>query len=281
MTTEGARRPSEWPVMAGLTLAAALYGIGWQRLVQRRRRRPVQRRPMLLRVCAYGAGLTSIGVALLSPLDELADMLFSAHMAEHLLLLMVAPPLIWLGAPLVPTLWAFPRRVRRAIGRALASRSPLHRLLHVLTNPFVALPLYLATVALWHVPRFYDAAQGRTLLHDLEHLLFLGAGLLYWWPIVHPTGGRRRLALPMILPYLLPAFLLNVILGAMLTFAGQPLYHTYQAAAPTSSLSIVEDQQLGGLIMWIPGGMMYLIPLAVVIGILLREESAAGAERRL
>jgi cytochrome c oxidase assembly factor CtaG len=170
-------------------------------------------------------------------------------MIQHLLLLLIAPPLLWLGAPLLPTLWALPVDWRRVVGRQLAPVRPLHRLGHLLTQPIVAVVLYVGTVAVWHVPAFYDAAQGRTATHDLEHLMFLGTALFYWWPMIHPTKGRRRLSYALALPYLLPPFLEGMLIGVLLTFTDRPLYQTYQEMERTWGLSVVGDQQLGGLVM--------------------------------
>lgn len=198
------------------------------------------------------------------------------HMIQHLLLLLIAPPLLWLGAPLLPTLWALPVDWRRVVGRQLAPVRPLHRLGHLLTQPIVAVVLYVGTVAVWHVPAFYDAAQGRTATHDLEHLMFFGTALLYWWPVIYPAKGRRRLSYALALPYLLPPFLEGMLIGVLLTFTDRPLYQTYQEVERIWGLSVVGDQQLGGLVIWVPGGLLFLIPLIGVLVQLLRQEEASA-----
>lgn len=211
-------------------------------------------------------------MALLSPIAIYSERLFFMHMVQHLLLLLIAPPLLLMGAPLVPSLWGLPTSLRRAVGRRLGPRGSLARLGHVLTVPGVAIALYVGTIAVWHVPAFYDAAQGRTFTHDIEHSAFFGTALLYWWPIIHPSGGRRRLSVGRAIPYLLPPFLEGMLIGALITFADRPIYRTYAEMESTWGLSALDDQELGGLIMWVPGGMLFLIPLIGLLAVLLRDE---------
>lgn len=256
----------EEPVMTvAVFLAVAVYFIGLARL---RRAAPRLTFPQW-RVWCYVGGVLAFVIALLSPIAAYSEELFAMHMVQHLLLLVAAPPLILMGAPLLPALWALPTEPRHRVSRLLRPGKPLARVGHWLATPIVAVALYVVSVGMWHIPKLYDAAQGRTFTHDLEHAMFYGAALLYWWPIVYPAKGRRRLRLAMALPYLLPPFLEGMLIGVLLTFAGDPLYETYAHldASPIWGLSTLDDQQLGGLIMWVPGGMFFLIPL---IGILVR-----------
>lgn len=138
--------------------------------------------------------MLALFLAVLSPIGVYGERFFFMHMIQHLLLLLIAPPLLLLGAPLVPSLWGLPTGARQAVGRHLAPSCPLARLGHVVTQPLVAVAAYVVTIALWHVPVVFDAAQGPTLVHDLQHMMFFGTALLYWWPIIHPAGGRRRLS---------------------------------------------------------------------------------------
>src|SRR5215211_6309027 len=143
-----------------------------------------------------------------------------------------------------------------------------------MTTPLVAAAAFVITIAVWHLPVFYDAAQGRSVTHDLEHLMFFSTALLFWWPIIHPAGGQRRLSYARAVPYLLPPFLESMLIGVLLTFAKRPLYRTYAEVAMPWGFTAVTDQQLGGLIMWIPGGMFFLIPLIGLLMALLRQEDA-------
>lgn len=266
-------------VLAGLTLGAVLYARGWRTLRAHTRHRAAA----TWRGVAYAAGLVVLAVALLSPIGTLSDELFSLHMTQHLLLTTVVPILVLLGAPLVPFLLGLPPTERRGVVRLLlASRSPVRRVFTTLSGPPVALPLHLGVLLLWHVPTFYDAAQGRSALHDLEHALFVGTALLYWWPIIHPAGGKRRLGYGLAIPYVFAAMMATQVLGALLTFAATPLYATYRNAARISALSPLEDQQLAGLLMWIPTGLLYGATMLVLLSRFLRddEQRQRADERR-
>jgi cytochrome c oxidase assembly factor CtaG len=249
-------------IVLGLLIAAGLYAVGWWRYTRKSRGKPPL--PPWRAVC-YALGLIAVGLALLSPISVYSSLLFSMHMTQHLLMMIVAAPLIWLGAPLLPSLWALPRAWRRAIGALFVPGNPVQRLFHYLTVPVVAVTIYLVTIAVWHIPAFYDAAQGRSVVHDLEHLMFFGAALLYWWPVVHPAGGRRRLSYGAGIFYLFPALLEGNLIGALITFAGEPLYETYRLAPRVWGLSAVQDQQIGGLLMWVLGGLLLLLPIFVLV----------------
>lgn len=255
-------------MLFGLTATACLYWVGWSRLSRVGIGAAVSAR----QASAFILGILAMAIALISPVAAYSERLFFTHMIQHLLLLPVAPPLLLLGKPLAPLLWGLPTSWRRRLGRLLRPGQPLPRLGHALTMPVVAVTAFVVTVALWHVPAFYDAAQGRTVTHNLEHLMFFGTALLYWWPIVHPAGGRRRLSFAMALPYLLPPFLEGMVIGVLLTFAEQPLYRTYAQMEQPWGFTPVSDQQLGGLIMWIPGGMLFLIPLVGLLAAVLSDE---------
>ncbi len=256
-------------VVAGLALAMVLYAVGWMRL--RRRAGDTADLPPWRAWC-FAAALGAVALALLSPIDALSEVLLSMHMVEHLLLVEVAAPLLLLGAPLLPLLWALPRSAREGAGSLFVNRRALGHVFGALSYPLAAVTIYLAVLAIWHVPALYDAAQGRTAVHDMEHTIFLGSALLYWWPIIHPSGGRRRLGYAAAIPYLLAPLFEGSLIGALLTFAERPLYATYEQASRVWGISVLQDQQLAGLIMWVPGGMVYLLPIFVALALMFREE---------
>src|SRR5262249_18919435 len=175
-----------WPlrpdVLAVLVGFGALYVVGWRRL--RARRSAALASPWLLAV--YLTGLASVAVALLSPLDVLADLLFTAHMVQHQLLLMVAPPLLLLGNPYPFVLWGLPHGVRRRLGSTLTVTGTLRVAWRHLTWMPVAGALYMLVLFTWHHPAFYQAALEHRGLHDLEHLSFFATAVLFWWPVVNP-----------------------------------------------------------------------------------------------
>jgi cytochrome c oxidase assembly factor CtaG len=254
-----------------LALAIGFYGAGWRRLRQRRTRFPSWR------AWCFAGGMLTMILALFSPIATLDGVLFSAHMVQHLLLIQVGVPLLLLGSPLLPILWAFPLSRRRAIGRIFVAGHAVHRIFYRLTSPPLAAALHLGVLALWHQPSFYDAAQGATLIHQLEHTTFLGTALLYWWVIIHPSGGRRRLGYAAAILYVIPLLLLENLIGALLTFANQPLYATYRTGPGLWGFSPLDDQQLAGLIMWVPGGLLLLIPVFALLTAELRLQERAAA----
>jgi putative membrane protein len=259
----------ETEVVMGIALAAGLYARGWYRLRRRGRGGRILR-PW--RAWCFGAGLAALALALLSPIGTFGSLLMFMHMIQHLLLVMIVAPLIWLGAPMLPMLWAFGRPTRRRLGRLMHPTHPVHRFFHFLTRPSIALPIFILVVVVWHYPPLYDAAQGRTITHDLEHASFLAAALLFYWPLIHPTGGKRRMSYGAGILYLFPAKITGFVIGAALSMAQTPWYQTYIAAPRLWGLSALDDQQLAGLIMWIFGGLLYIFPLLLLVVMMIQED---------
>lgn len=217
-------------------------------------------------------GLIVLAIALISPLDYLADhVLFLAHMLQHLLLLLVVPPLLLLGLPAEGFAW-----IRRALDRLGPAACWL-------VQPFPAFLLSTLVVWAWHVPTFYEAALASEPLHAAEHLAFLGTALLYWWPVVRPEEHPAPMLDLFQLPYLLGAIVASSLLAALLTFAPDVLYPTYTAAAfaparAAIGLTPLLDQQLGGLLMWVGGGLWYLLAAG---GVMVRWFARDARETRL
>ncbi|MBI3454840.1 MAG: cytochrome c oxidase assembly protein [Candidatus Rokubacteria bacterium] len=246
-----------------LTLGS-LYAVGWWRL----RRLGHRRLASAGRLAAYLGGLAAVAVALLSPLERLADLLFTAHMVQHQILLMVAPPCLLLGNPFPFVLWGVPRRLRRAVQRALTEGSRLRRTQRLLTWLPVAGPLYTGNLWLWHLPAAYEAALRHPLVHDVEHLAFFTAAVLFWWPIVNPAPRRRwprgGLYYGVRIAYLVLATAQNTLLGAIIALTERVLYPSYGAGSGLFGLSPLDDQAFGGGIMW-SGGHMYLIAILILL----------------
>jgi len=244
-----------WVLLPTLAVAA-LYLRGWRRL---RREDNARRAAGIGRIAAFFGGLATLLAALESPLDSLADQLFSAHMTQHLLLLTVAPPLLVWGRPVFVWLWAFPLPQRRRIGHWWNDARALHATHALLMRPLTV--WLLASVALWfwHMPGPYGWALADERVHVLEHLCFLLTALAFWTLVLRPYGGQRGgqgMALILVATYALH----NGLLGALLVFASQPYYPAYATAH--YGLTPLEDQQLAGLIMWVPAGMLQLVTLA-------------------
>ncbi|MGI9146103.1 MAG: cytochrome c oxidase assembly protein [Chloroflexota bacterium] len=264
--------PSAWSwdslILLSTGLVAFVYARGLGRIRRRTRRGAAER----WRAASFGGGLAVLLLALESPINTYDDRLFSMHMLQHMLLVLGAAPLLLIGAPLVPLLWGLPDQERRGVGRLLSPHGQLHTLGHRITQPLVAEVLFLGTFAFWHVPPLYDSAQGRSLTHDLEHALLLGTALLFWWPLVQPTDASRRMGHGLAVAYLAAASVEGTVIGALLTFSSEPLYTTYKLAPRIVGLSVLQDQQLAGLIMWVPSGLVYLSAILMQVGLLLRSD---------
>lgn len=242
-------------VLIGLAVIAAWYGAGVRRLWRvAGRGRVVGARA----VCIFACGLLTLFAALLSPLDALSDALFSAHMVQHLLLILVAAPLLVLGAPLLPMLWAFPAPARRRLGRWWAKQTVARAVIGVMTEPLAAWGLHLAALCFWHLPAPYGWALGNRAVHALEHATFLATAVLFWWAVVQPSG-RRRLSHGASVLYVSLAGVVMGALGAVITFSPSPWYIGHAASTVAWGLTPLQDQQLAGLIMWIPASLVYLV----------------------
>jgi putative membrane protein len=201
---------------------------------------------------AFTSGVIVLVVALLSPLDRLGDLYwFTAHMTQHLLLTLVAPPLLIAGTPG----WLFEplRAWRRLLGIA-----------RLLANPYVGFVSFNMVFALWHVPAWYGAALVSEPVHILEHLTFVGTALLTWMPVLSPTPLLPRLAPPVQVLYLFLQSLPATVLGAIIAFGSSPLYSFYVQAPRVWGLSVMEDQLYAGLVMWIGGSLIWLLALTIV-----------------
>ncbi|PYM38708.1 MAG: cytochrome c oxidase assembly protein [Candidatus Rokuibacteriota bacterium] len=260
-------------VALGLLAVGAAYARGWRRLRAARDAAP------RWRLALYAAGLATIAVALLSPLDALAAERFSAHMGQHLLLTMVAAPLVVLGNPLPFVLWGAPAGARRALGTTLRRRAPLRTALSALTFLPVAGILHVTGVWVWHLPFMYDAAAEQELVHAVEHATFFGTAILFWWPIVQPAPRLRPPPHPGFqILYLLLATAQNTALGMLLAVPERPYYPYYVRRAAALGISAVDDQLLGAGLMW-SGGHMYLLPILMILWGLARDavREEAGA----
>jgi putative membrane protein len=198
-------------------------------------------------------------VAVAPPLHTLADTSFAAHMVQHLLLILVAAPLIAFGQPLASVLRLYPRRTRRRVGAvygALFRRPPVRATWRFLTQPVVAWTLHTVAVWTWHVPVLFTAALNNDLVHALEHACFLGSGVLYWWALLR-DGAHSRHGYAIGVASVFAMAMQGSALGALLTFSGVPWYPQYAASAASLGLTALQDQQLAGLIMWIPAGLAY------------------------
>jgi putative membrane protein len=247
-----------WPAI-GLVVAGALYLRGW-RALQRTRARDV---PPWRAVCFF-AGLLAIWIALTSPIDALDDFLLSAHMLQHFILMSVAPPLLVLGAPLVPMLRGLPRWLIRALRPVFAARA-VHGIAHVVAHPVFAWLVMNVAYLGWHTPQAFELTLRSENWHNTEHMCFLFTSIAFWWVIVEPWPSRRRWSRWMVIPYLLTADVVNTILSAILAFSGKVLYPSYAAAERICRLTPLQDQILAGSEMWVLNSMVFLVPVAALV----------------
>jgi putative membrane protein len=244
------------PVVTGALVAVGfIYVRGWHAL---RRTRPSQ--IPAWRFFSFLAGLVAIFVAVSSPLETYSDTLLSMHMAQHFVLMSVAPPLILLGSPLVPMLRGLPRAIVRRIGGPIFRSFLAHSFQEFFSRlPFAWLAMNLAYVG-WHIPKAYEFALSSENWHNFEHFCFFATSLIFWWPIVEPWPARRRLNPWMIIPYLLTSDFVNTGLSAFLCFSGRLLYPSYGIVERPFGIDALKDQIAAGAFMWVFGSLVFLVP---------------------
>lgn len=253
-----------WPVDAPFFLvlaAAVLYWLGGKRHGPGHRVTAERR----WRSVAFYGGLLSIVIALDTPLDPLADKLFAAHMTQHILLLMVAPPLVVLSAPWLRLWQPLPLGFRRTVAKSIARdhwAAPLRGLGRLLSRPLPAWIAFNAVLVAWHVPALYNVTLSNQAVHDLEHATFLVTGMLFWLQVADSPPVRSRLRYGQRAVYLTAALLVSWVLAIVLAFASSPLYSAYsQLAHRPGGLSAYADQQIAAGIMWVPGSIPFTIAI--------------------
>jgi putative membrane protein len=257
----------EWSVdplaVAGIGLVALAYLAAVRRVA---REHPANPHPAH-RSWLFASGLVAIGLALLSPIEAYEGQLFSVHMVQHMLLEFVAAPLLLAGAPITLALRAASPSWRRRLLSVLQSR-----IVHALAFPVIAWILFAAVNWGWHFSVLYDQALENQLLHYVQHASFLGAALLFWWPVIGADPSPWRLPHPMRLLYLFLAMPQNSFLGVALLSASTVLYPHYVTNVRDWGPTPLEDQQLGGLLMWVGGDLIFLACMAVVVVSWMRHE---------
>lgn len=257
----GASLPWSWnaqPVVCVLLGAVSLlYLAGVWRL------KSEQRLPTaaLSRALAFSAGTVLLALALLSPLDAWSDQLFAAHMAQHLILMMVAPPLLVLGHPVAVMLWALPRERRHAAARWWQRSHVVRPFVDRARSPLVAWLAASGVLWFWHLPRPYGLAFTEPIAHAFEHLSFFLTSMLFWRVVIEDPQSRR-LPLGATMIFVVTFAMENAMLAAILIFAPRVLYDVHAVAPAWSSFTPVEDQQLAGVLMWSVTGVADLVALA-------------------
>ncbi|MDA7765739.1 cytochrome c oxidase assembly protein [bacterium] len=250
-----------WTVVAAL-VSITVYSIGRRRLV-RGGRRTAARFPRW-RQWSFGLGWLGLLVAIATPLDAAAERSLSAHMIQHMLLAMVVPPLWWFGAPAMPMLMGLPRSWRSGVVGPIFAAPWFRAVFRRAVHPVVGWVLMAVTTLGWHVPAAYELAIQNPTWHLVEHVSMLGAGLVFWLPVVAPFPYRSPWPRIALIPYLVSADLVNTVVSAALAFAEAPVYSWYGKLAAARGIDAVLDQQLAAGLMWVPGNLVYLIPAMVI-----------------
>jgi putative membrane protein len=253
-----------------LAVALVLYLRGWR--VARVTRE--QELPMWRAACFVG-GVVALWIAVASPIDALDDYLLTAHMIQHFILMSVAPPLIVLGAPVVPMLRGLPRIVVLGLQPVFRARW-LRAFGRAVMHPVTAWVAMNAAYVGWHVPVMFNLTFRSERIHDFEHLCFFVTSLMFWWVVLEPWPARARWPRWAMIPYLLSADVVNTVVSATLAFAGKVLYPEYAEAPRVCFLSALKDQVAAGSEMWVLNSTVMLIPAVVVA---LRELSPRFLER--
>jgi putative membrane protein len=203
-------------------------------------------------VASFCGGLLVLLLALNGPMHDLSDYyLFSVHMAQHLLLTLVLPPLLIAGTPG----WLL---------RPLLRPPPVRAVARFLTQPVVAAMIYLLTIAIWHLTAYYDLMMRSHDVHITTHLMFMVAATIFWWPVMSPVPELPRLPYGMGMLYLFLVGIPMQVVAALITLSDRVLYPWYAAAPRTWGLSPLDDQQLGGLLMWVPGNLWMFLAIGVL-----------------
>ncbi len=271
-----------------LGLAAAVYLVGWRRLRAMAGARPAgadrpAQSPLAAgwRLATYWGGLATIAVALMSPVDILSSQLFFMHMIQHLLLTMVAVPLLLIGNPFPVLVWGLPKRTRRGVSGLLNERSTFRKVLAKITSPGIVWLLYVSVLIGWHDPKMYDLALRNQFVHDIEHLCFFVTTMLLWWHVLGVAPRfHRTMSVGQRLIYTISVVPVSVIIGVAIAFATDPIYTYYLDVPRLMGLSVLEDQMISGILMWIPGSEMFFWAALIVLTQIVKEDEKKKAESR-
>jgi putative membrane protein len=214
-------------------------------------------------VASFVAGLIVLLVSLNGPIHDLSDYyLFSVHMVQHLLLTLLFPPLLILGLPG----WLL---------RPIVQHGAMLRIARVLSHPVLVAVIFTATIVFWHLPAYYDLMMRDHDVHIVTHLMFMVTATIMWWPVMSPAPELPRLPYGLGMLYLFLVGIPMQLVAALITLSGQVLYPWYAVAPRTWGLSPLDDQQLGGLLMWIPGGLWMFLAIGVLFFLWARESELA------
>ena len=257
-----------WWTASSLVAIAIVYLRGFGRV-----HRQMPSRFPLWRCALYMGGVATVALALVSPLEALDDQLLITHMVQHLLLLIIAPPLMLLGAPQIPLVRGIPPiAAKRTIG-VLAKSKTFRRLFDTITHPAATLLIFSLVILGWHLPGPFQAALRSDNWHIAEHGCMIAAGLLFWYPLILPWPATERWPRWAMVPYLLTADAANSLLAGFMVLSGHLLYPFYNGVARIGGISPSDDQVIAGGIMWVPGSIFFLVPAIAIVMAALRPHA--------
>ena len=239
---------------------AAVYLVGVLRLQIRSGWQAIPIRKMLYGITGYAI----LFFAVAGPPEAFSQDMFFAHMIQHILIAMVGAVLLLAATPMAAYLWAMPETIRVGLAPSLAENGWIRNINATLTNPRFALPAFILTLWGWHIPEAYALAVRNDLVHLAMHLSMFATSILFWWPIIGPPPVRSQLTDPQRIIYLILVVTPTAVLAAIITLSNTVIYTTYIDTPHHFTLTPAEDQRIGGLLMWIPGNIVYLATLTTL-----------------
>jgi putative membrane protein len=223
---------------------------------------------------AFFTGLFTIFIALQSPLDNLSEHMLSFHQLQHFLLRMLGPLLVLLGAPLTPMLRGLPLWVLQGFVRPTV-RHPLARAAYdKMTNPVITVAIFMGVLYLWQIPGGFNLALRNEFVHAIMHMTMMSSGFLFYWAVIDPAPRRSRVHYGVRVLYLGLIVLPNTLLGAVIAFSKGIIYSGYEGVYQPFDMSLLTDQQIGGLVLWVPGDMMSILVAGIVMVMWYEREEA-------
>lgn len=250
------------PVIIPAVIVGFFYARGLTRWTVRHRPHP------WWKILCYYLGLASLVLAIVSPIDSIGAHHFFMHMVQHEIIMLISVPLLLLGAPTTPVLRGMPKWLRLGVVAGLASDPIARGAWRFLTQPLVALLVSTGVLVAWHLmPGWYDAAVGNANVHYLQHVSFAATAFLFWWNVIDPAPLRAPMSYLLRMVYILVAATAQSVIAALITLSDRPLYDVYVTARPVFDMSPLADQELGGLIMWVPGQLLHLLVIGALFAV--------------
>lgn len=259
-----------WEVLIPLLVFGSIYAIGWTRLRRQSRRQKVASK---WRLAMYYLGIGTLALALMSPIDWLSGQLLTMHMIQHKILIMFSAPLLWLGNPYPVGIWGLPRPLRNAVTMAIAGDTWFRRGLTTISQPAIAWLIFTFIYLGWHDPILYNQALRHEWVHNLEHLTFFLGAILFWWPVVNGAPHlHKRLPYWVRILYVLAFVPPNAIAGFAIANSSEVIYTYYNSVPRLYGMTALEDQMIGGAIMWVWSSEMMIDVALIMLGVISYQE---------